>query len=988
MTAISTINSKAVAAAFDEGLAHYRAGRLGQAEVSCRRVLAVEPDHSRALHLLGVLDNRANRFERAEALIRRAIEVDPAVGEFHNSLGIALSARGKITDAVEAHRRALNLKSGFADAHNNLGLALLSQGNVDGAISEYRRAVEISPDHALANSNLLFCLNYRPIGDRDSTFTAHRNWAARQEDRFREGRLSHANPPDPDRRLRVGYVSPDLRTHSVAYFFEALLAAHDRARVDVVCYADTPLRDGTTQRLRDRADAWRDVCDNSDTRVAERIREDCIDILVDLTGHTGRNRLLVFARKPAPVQVSFIGYCNTTGLACMDYRLTDAVADPDGAEAFHSESLVRLPRCFLCYTPEARTPPVGSLPARRTGHVTFGSFNNLAKTTPEVVAVWSKVLNSVPDARILLKSRALHDASVRRRYLSLFAEYGIGKDRVELAERTGSKLAHLALYGRLDIALDPFPYNGTTTTCEAVWMGVPVVTLAGEAHAGRVGASLLSAIGAEGLIAESVGWFRKAAALRPDFTPIHNNLGDTLQKLGRLEEAAAHYRDAIALNPASADLRVNLANALRALKRADEAEVSCREALRIDPGLAEAHNNLDIALHDQGRLDEAVAAYRDAIARKPALAEAHNNLGNALKALGRLDEAIDAYRRALAAEPDNVLAHNNLGVALHDLGRHDAALAALRRAVDLKPDLAEAHNNLGNVLKDLRRHGDAIAAYRNAIAISPDLVLAHNNLGNVLVEQGRMDEATESFKRILAIGPNDATEIKLAMMLPAILKSSDTVHDVRRRFETNVANLLERDLLVRDPVIEIGAINFYLAYHGCNDRDLQVLVARLFAKSCPSLEFIAPHCQPPVATKRRGKIAMGFISRFFSDHSVGTVMHGVIAHLARDAISVTLISLPQPEDPIANDIRLAADSTVVVPPILDVARETIAGLELDVLVYSDIGMDPFTYFLAFSRLATVQCVMGGHPVTTGIPTIDYFISSRLLEANGADAHYR
>jgi predicted O-linked N-acetylglucosamine transferase (SPINDLY family) len=251
-------------------------------------------------------------------------------------------------------------------------------------------------------------------------------------------------------------------------------------------------------------DHWRPIIGLSNRAIADQVRQDGIDILVDLAGHTAENRLPVFAYKPAPVQVTWLGYPGTTGMPVMDFRLTDDIADPPGeADKYHSETLVRLPQGFLCYGPPEDAPDVSGLPARQNGHITFGSFNNLPKINPEVIALWSRLLDQVAGSRLLLKSKQFTDEYIRQRFLDLFSACGIAAERLTLLPRVDSTVGHLAIYHQVDIGLDPFPYNGTTITCEALWMGVPVITLRGDRHAGRVGASILTRMGLEDLVSES-----------------------------------------------------------------------------------------------------------------------------------------------------------------------------------------------------------------------------------------------------------------------------------------------------------------------------------------------------------------------------------------------------------------------------------------------------------------------------------------------------
>jgi protein O-GlcNAc transferase len=358
----------------------------------------------------------------------------------------------------------------------------------------------------------LLCLNYDERSSNAELFEAHRAWDQRHG-RAAPLPMTYANDRATERRLKIGYVSPDFRGHSVAFFLEPLLKHHDRRQIELFCYAEVSWPDAVTERFKGLADHWVVTVGMSDVALAERIRNDGIDILVDLAGHMAKNRLLVFARKPSPVQVTWLGYPNTTGLTTIDYRLVDAVTDPEGeADAFASETLLRLANCFLCYSAPDNAPVVAPLPYLKTGFITFGSFNNPSKLSAATLDVWATLLGRLPDAWLLLKGRSFVDATVRASFLQGFTERGVSAERVELLAWIPSGTAHLALYDRIDIALDPFPYNGTTTTCEALWMGVPVVTLRGDRHAGRVGASLLTQVALTDLIADCTAEYVEIAA--------------------------------------------------------------------------------------------------------------------------------------------------------------------------------------------------------------------------------------------------------------------------------------------------------------------------------------------------------------------------------------------------------------------------------------------------------------------------------------------
>jgi predicted O-linked N-acetylglucosamine transferase (SPINDLY family) len=471
------------------------AGRLADARDAYERALVLNPDYAEAHSNYGNALLESGRIEEAAASHRRALAINPGYAVAHNNLGSALKRTGEYAAAAACFESALKLMPAYADALSNLGEVRRESGEAGAAIDYYRRALDAEPARPAIHSNLLYAQNFVAGLDRGAHYAEHRRWA---ELHAPPATLTHANDANPERRLRIGYVSPDFRRHSVSYFIEPVLAAHDPDAVEVFCYATSNLRDEVSDRLRGLADGWRDIDALGDGAAAQRIGADGIDILVDLSGHTMNGRLGLFARKPAPVQVAYLGYPNTTGLEAMDYRLTDARTDPEGdAEAFHTETLVRLPGGFLCYRPPDDAPPVAT-PGDRP--VTFVSCNNLAKVTPRVVAAWADLLSRLPSSRLLLKAKALGDGAIRRRMAESFARLGVAPDRIDMRGWVDAG-SHLGVYGGADIGLDTFPYNGTTTTCEALWMGVPVVTLAGDRHAGRVGASLMARAGLGDLVA-------------------------------------------------------------------------------------------------------------------------------------------------------------------------------------------------------------------------------------------------------------------------------------------------------------------------------------------------------------------------------------------------------------------------------------------------------------------------------------------------------
>jgi protein O-GlcNAc transferase len=454
--------------------------------------------------------HRARRLDRAERYYLRALDGGPNVSACIN-LGHICHFVGRVAEAIEWRRKAVALCPGDASLAADLATSLIFVGRKDEGMELLRAAAVAAGDRSI-HSMVLMNLHYQASLDVQALFEEHRRWA-KVHAPTHLARSSHANSRDPDRRLRVGYLSPDFRTHPVAYFFESLLEGHDRAAVEVFGYGQVACPDETTWRLQARFDAYQNVCGLDDRALVTMIENDRIDVLVDLAGHTGGNRLGVLACKPAPVQVTYLGYPDTTGMEQVDYRLTDELSTPAELQPFYTEELMYLPEGFLCYRPPDWAPQVLPLPAADKGYVTFGSFNDTCKVNGPLLAMWARILSAHPGSRLLFKSRAGADPQVRRIFLDQFQLAGISPDRV-IMEGQKPAIEYLRLHNQVDIALDTFPYNGTTTTCDALWMGVPVVSLVGRHHASRVGLSILSRVGLETLAAGSPDdYVAKATAL-------------------------------------------------------------------------------------------------------------------------------------------------------------------------------------------------------------------------------------------------------------------------------------------------------------------------------------------------------------------------------------------------------------------------------------------------------------------------------------------
>jgi protein O-GlcNAc transferase len=481
-------------------------GDLDEAALLYDRALALNPDYAEAHYNLANLLADQGQFDAAIGGYQRALALRPGHLSARINLGGALRQAGRLGEAIDCYEQVLADHPDNAEAQSNLGRVFMLQGRLGEAGACYERALALRPDYREALVNLLLWLNY---SDRDAKaiFDAHRRWGEMVE-RTLPSPGPYRNRRDPERRLRVGYVSPDFRDHSVAWYLTPLLEAHDRAAVEIFSYADVPRPDGVTAKFQALSDHWISTVGMSDQGLAEQVRADGIDILVDVAGHGGANLLPAFARHPAPVQVAWLGYVNTTGLEAMDYRLVDDVTDPPGeADDVASETLVRLSGGFACFQPMADAPEPGPPPSLAKGWVTFGSFSGPPKLGERVLDAWSDVLNRTPTSRLLLKGGAFDDEGARTRLLDRFAERGVSGNRIDLVSWIPGNAEHLALYNSIDIALDPFPYNGFTTTCEALWMGLPVIALRGDRHCARVSASFLTRVGLEHLIADDLATY-------------------------------------------------------------------------------------------------------------------------------------------------------------------------------------------------------------------------------------------------------------------------------------------------------------------------------------------------------------------------------------------------------------------------------------------------------------------------------------------------
>ncbi|MBI3898551.1 MAG: tetratricopeptide repeat protein, partial [Gammaproteobacteria bacterium] len=497
-------------------------GRMDEAIAGCRKAIAIRPDFAEAHNNLGLAYHAQGKLNEAIACYHQATSIKPDYAEAHCNWGAVLQLQNKPEPAAACFRMALSVRPDLVTAHYNLGIALCAQCNLEEALVSFNKALSLKPDYADAYTNLLFTCAYHSLLTPDEYLAQARGWelaCVPEQERLAARNKKLGRVQLAGRRLRVGYISGDFRQHAVSYFVEQLFAHHDRSRVEIFAYATHTQEDAVTERLKVLADYWVPVMGLANVALLDRIEADGIDVLIDLSGHTGHNRMGIFARRAAPVQAHYLGYCASTGLTEMDYWIGDAILTPPKTDGHFCEQVWRLPRVWVSYDGQESAPLTGWQPAQ-DGTVWLGSFNNLGKLTPATFALWAKVLHALPEGKLLLKTKGLSDAGNRQRILDTMSGHGIALDRIELqaSDLTPGWAEHMAYYDRLDIALDPVgAMGGGTTTCDALWMGVPVVALEGDRMASRMTASMLNAIGhAEWVAQTEADYIDKIVALARD----------------------------------------------------------------------------------------------------------------------------------------------------------------------------------------------------------------------------------------------------------------------------------------------------------------------------------------------------------------------------------------------------------------------------------------------------------------------------------------
>lgn len=702
-------------------------GCLLAARNSYQKALEINPSSPEILCALGTIYKDLNQYELSEEHFISSLTIDDLSSLSHCECGCLYVKIKQYDNAITHFIKAFEIQPDYAEAYAQLAVLYVLQGRQLEANNYLKIGMECRPNSLILRTFTVFTMNYLPGVTPAEIFTLSTDWARRAIDSMSQIIPIYKNLPDADKVLRIGFVSPDFRRHPVGYFVQSFMMLHDIEQFEVVCYSDVKGEDELTELLIASVEKWRRVYGVKDDKLAEMIRRDGIDILVDLAGHTKDCRLNAFVLKPAPIQVTWAGYVGTTGLSTIDYLISDKYQSPEGAEEYTVERIIRMPDDYISYSPPDYAPDVSPLPALKNGYVTFGCFNNLAKISDVAILLWSKILNNVKNSKIFIKNPSFSDRSTVERFISIFEANGISAGRI-ITEGQSAHPEMLEKYSLVDIQLDTMPYSGGLTTLESIWMGVPVVTLPGELFSSRHSLSHLMNMGLSELVASTKEEYISIACLLA---------GD----LTKLSEMRKNMRNQMASSPVcdGFEFTANIQNAFRKIW-CEWCEKSVTEVL-IDE---------DEDLSEQAFLGDHIS---------------YNDQGNRYSDEGDFDAAIKCYREALDIKPGYVEAYYNMGLVWYKTGNLEEAIRLFNLVLLLSPDFAEAYTNLSNLYTESGRLSDALSICQQAIINLPEYDIAYCDLGNILIKLDQSEEALVAFRKALELNPQNSMAKNLIVLL-------------------------------------------------------------------------------------------------------------------------------------------------------------------------------------------------------------------------------
>jgi len=997
--------------------AYLQLGDQAQAGALFRHALSLEPQHVQTSIALGNVLKDTGQLAEAEACYRQALSLQPSHAQTHYNLGSVLYMLKRFPEAGLAYMQAAKLKPDLYLAYGNLGMVFKDLGVLDQAIKYLQHALQLCPEYLDAKSNLLLASLYASNVAPTESFAAHQRCG--QQIAAQAAHVppeSRARPVGQARPLRIGWVSADLRRHAVTYFLEPLLQQLRAQGFSLFAYANSHQQDEMTTRIRQHLEGWREVAGMSDAELVDQIVTDQIDILIDLSGHTAGNRLPVFACKPAPVQLTWLGYPATTGVPGMDWRITDVHAEPEGlTEHLNTEKLWRLPEIFCCYQPSPNSPePLPGLPCETLSPaervqglppelaqaidpsaqvMTLGCFNNFAKVTPPVIALWSQILSRLPQARLLLEIHGGQDPQFATDVRQRFVRAGTRPEQIHIVPR---KPEHqYALYRQLDLALDPFPCTGGTTSCDSLWMGVPFVTLAGEWFVGRMGVTLLHNAGLDELIAHSPAEYAdKVVALvndLPRLRAIRHGLRERVaaSPIMDSERFGQHFAQALRgmwekwcssvlngslLPEENKKLLADLYNAGNFI----ETEEKAREAIISYPKDNFGWKVLGVVLQSRGKLEDALKTKKMAVELSPNDVDAISSLGHALCSLGFYNEAVITLKNAVEIDPDHFVARNNLGVALQKQGRDlQEAETHFLVAIEKNPKYAIAHDNLGVLLFTQNRILEAEVNLRHALELNPNLTEAHNNLGSLLQRRGQLSEAKISYSKALALNSSHAgTHINMGNLLK----------DVGLLLEAQVSY---QQVLTLEPYNKEAKSNMLLAYIYSS----ATLPGASFSEHLHYGQYIAGRVAPlrrthvPSLAPLNRPLRIGWVSADLRRHAVTYFLEPLLQQLRTQGFSLFAYANSHQQDEMTTRIRQHLEGWREVAGMSDAELvDQIVTDQIDILIDLS-GHTAGNRLPVFAcKPAPVQLTWLGYPATTGVPGMDWRITDVHAEPEGLTEH--
>lgn len=944
------------------GIIYLELERYQEALESTKKAIALLPSDAAIHNNLGIIQVKLHQFHEAELSFRKALQISPDYPKALVNLASILRFDGRLTESEACCRRALKTEPRYETAHISLGNALELQNRLSEAQRCYETALQINPNNPILHSDLLHLYTLDVAIDPKQLYKKHVAFGAQFELPLQAQQEEHCNGKDPERQLRVGFVTGDLYDHALANFLEPIFK-HLALKPDLLLhiYYTRTASDAVTERVRSCVPRWQDVSALNDSDLAIQIRKDGIDILVDLAGHTALNRLLTFALKPAPLQISWLGHLGTTGLQAIDYYVSDAFFLPreDFSWQF-TEKLIHLPVTAV-FEPNALAPDVNSLPALHNSHITFGSFNRLNKVNDAVIVLWAMLLKKLPDSRLVLGGIP---AEFQAGIVEKFENAGVSSSRLTFFTRMSQK-DYLAWHHLVDLCLDTFPCGGGATVAHAAWMGVPTLCLAGESPANRFGASEMQHLGLDEFVATSIeGFLEKGifwAAHIDDLANVRTNLRVRFSEspLGQPERFVDNFNTmlrtiwhrwcdnlaplaiditdapitkhpcpSVADEPSAQDLA--RLDSLYHLRKLDEANSLARRLIDQYPEHGFARKILGTVLRLQGKLGESLAVHRQTAELRSSDYEAHFNLACELHQQGQLDDAVKSYINALGLQPNNAIAYSNLGNIFKTMGLSAQAETFCRQAIALQPNMANAQNNLGNALHGQGKLHLAQASYQIALKLKPDWAECHNNLAITLKDMGYWDEAKKEFCKALELKPDWAAAYSnlLYCLSQDVHTSPEALFCAHQAYGNQY-----------QPALQDG----WLAHR--NNRS-------------PSRE-----------------LHIGFVSADFYDHAMANFLEPLFESLAKqDGLVLHAFYNHIYEDSVTKSLRCHFDDWDNVSALDDEALALhIRNAGIDIL-FDLSGHTAHNRLLSFARKpAPIQVSWLGYLGTTGLTAMDYYL---------------